>query len=66
MSSVPSSAQARCLEECFGSEKGRRFDAHIVALVWAIVHPPPLASAIEVGIRGSGGESSTNIGVLSW
>ena len=64
VSSVPSSAQASCLENCFGSEKGRRVDAHVAVFLWAIMQPP-LEFVIEAGIRASGGVLSTNSGVLS-
>ena len=64
MSSVPSSAHASCLGKCFGSAKGRRYDAHVVVLVWAIMQPP-LEFVIEMGIRASWGVSSIDDGALS-
>ncbi len=64
MSSVPSSAHASCLGRCFDSAKGRRDDAHVAVLVWAIM-PLPLEFVIEVGIRASGGVSSIDDGALS-
>ena len=63
MSSVPSSVHAICLGKYFGSEKGCRVDAHVVALVRAITQPP-LEYVIEVGIRAYGSVSATNRGVL--
>ena len=64
MSSVPSSAHASCLGKSFGSEKGRRVDAHVVVFLWAIMQSP-LEFVIEAGIPASRGVSSTNSGVLS-
>ena len=63
MSSVSSSAQASCIRKCFGSEKGRRVDAHVVVLAWAIMQPP-LEFLIEVGIRAYGGRVVYNNRVL--
>jgi hypothetical protein len=54
---VPSSAHASCPGKCFGSAKGRRDDAHVAVLVWAIMQPPR-EFVIELGIRASGGVSS--------
>ena len=65
VSSVPYSAHASCLGNCFGREKGCRFDAHVAVFLWAIVQPPPLEFVVEAGIRASWGVSSTNSGVLS-
>jgi len=64
VSSVPSSARASCLGECFGSAKGRRDDAHVAVLLWAIMQPPR-EFVIELGIRASGGVSSKCDGALS-
>ncbi len=59
MSSVPSSAQASCPRKSYGSEKGRRVDAHVVIFLWAIMQPP-LEFVIETESRASKGVSSTN------
>ncbi len=63
MSSVHSSAHLSYLGKCFGSAKGRRDDAHVAVLVWAIMQLP-LEFVIKVGIRASGGVSSIDDGAL--
>jgi hypothetical protein len=48
VSSVSSSAQASCLGKCFGSDKGRRVNAHVAVFLWAITQSP-LEFVIEAG-----------------
>ena len=65
MSSVPSSAHASSQGKCFGSEKGRGDDAHVVVMVWAIMQPP-LEFLIETGIRASIVLRDSECGNLYW
>ena len=62
--SVPSSAHASSLGNCFGSAKGRRDEAHVAVLVWAIMQSPR-EFVIEVVIRAHGSVSSICARALS-